>query len=567
MSARAAARIFAVAVAFAACGPAWAQTGIARTKHNLTATGPGLVRSSAQSGTCAFCHVQHNAAPTRGLWSGKLPAVTYQIYASSTLRAHVDQPTGSSRLCLSCHDGVLAMANPRTVAKTKDAGWLGRLTGRSDLGRDLSSSHPISFVYDSALALRRGDLADPATLPATVRLDDKRQVQCTSCHDPHEDRQSDFLRVENRSGALCLACHRPKGWKSSAHATSGATWNGRGASPWPESAFASVSQNACQSCHRSHGAAHPERLLARADETANCTVCHAGSVAAKNVASEFLKPLHHPIDESAWVHDPAESPLNMPPHVACADCHNAHAANGAPGIAPAVPGSLRGVAGLTLAGTPVAEATFEYEVCAKCHGVREPTSPGILRQSGTRNIRLKIDPSNASYHPVATAGANRGVRGLEPGYTVSSLITCTSCHNNDDWTPGGASPRGPHGSRFEPLIAREYQMNDPNVESYQNYGLCYGCHNRTFLITDQAGTFSHKLHVADRKAPCAACHDAHGSRVNGHLIDFMLRDRTGKPVVSPSSTQHRLQYVSLGPGRGQCYLSCHGVNHEPKSYP
>jgi hypothetical protein len=37
-------------------------------------------------------------------------------------------------------------------------------------------------------------------------------------------------------------------------------------------------------------------------------------------------------------------------------------------------------------------------------------------------------------------------------------------------------------------------------------------------------------------------------------------------VVSPSRAG-RLEYVSLGPGRGQCYLACHGKNHEPEAYP
>ena len=40
-------------------------------------------------------------------------------------------------------------------------------------------------------------------------------------------------------------------------------------------------------CHRTHSAGRGPRLLARALETENCTVCHAGNVAQKNVADEF----------------------------------------------------------------------------------------------------------------------------------------------------------------------------------------------------------------------------------------------------------------------------------------
>jgi hypothetical protein len=137
---------------------------------------------------------------------------------------------------------------------------------------------------------------------------------------------------------------------------------------------------------------------------------------------------------------------------------------------------------------------------------------------------------------------------------------------NDDWTAAGTSPAGPHGSRFELILERQYQTSDPTVESAQNHDLCYQCHNRSFLTSDQAGTFPHNRHLATVQAPCAACHDAHGSRQNAHLIDFMLRDRSGRTVVSPSQAQGRLEYMSLGPGHGQCYLQCHGVNHEPRSY-
>ena len=543
-----------------------AQTQIARTKHNLTATGPGAFRSEGAGGTCVFCHTPHNANPTRGLWNRTLPAITYRLYESNTLQAQLHQPTGSSRLCLSCHDGILAMANLRVSPRGAPIS-LGPLTGLSALGSDLSHDHPVSFVYDSALALRRGDLVDPLALPSAIRLDDKRELQCTSCHDAHDDRQPKFLRMDNRSGALCMSCHRPRNWSGSAHATSTATWKGIGTNPWPQGAFSTVAQNACLNCHRSHAAAHRQRLLAQSVEPANCTVCHGGSVASKNIEAEFAKPLHHPIEVNQWVHEPGENPNTMPRHVACTDCHDPHAAGSAMGAPLAASGPLHGVSGVTASGSSVAKAAFEYEVCSKCHGVREPTTPGITRQSGTRNIRLKIDPANRSYHPVATSGVNATIVGLDPGYTASSVMTCTSCHNNDDWTPTGTSPRGPHGSRYEPILGWQYQTNDPTAESSQNYALCYQCHNRSILLGNQSQTFAHNRHVVDKQVSCAVCHDAHGSRQNAHLIDFMLRDRTGRSVVGASTAQHRLEYISLGPGRGQCYLSCHGVNHEPKSYP
>jgi len=546
--------------------PAIAQTQVANTKHNLSVTGPGNVQSAQAGSTCVACHVLHDPAPMRAQWNHKTPGTTYQIYSSTSLIAKVDQPTGTSRICLSCHDGLLAVsipgkANGNALAK------LAPLTGKASLGTNLSANHPISFVYDSALAMRQGELADPKSLPSTIRLDDKHEMQCTSCHDAHEDRQAKFLRMDGRFAPLCTSCHKQHRWNGSVHATSSATWKGGGTNPLLPGAPSTVAENACMSCHRPHAAGHPERLLAQASEPGNCTSCHGGSMAQKNIEVEFMKPLRHPIETNQWVHEPRENPLAMNRHVACTDCHNAHAAVNAPGAPPAVSGRLFGVSGLSISGAPVSEAQYEYEVCSKCHGVREPTTLGLTRQSGTRNIRVKIDPANASYHPIATMGTNTSVLGLQAGYTSSSMIGCSSCHNNDDWSPSGVAPSGPHGSRFDPILQRQYLTQDPTAESAQSFDLCYQCHNRSFLINDQAHAFPHNRHVVTKQTPCAACHDAHGSRQNAHLIDFMLRDKSGKSVVTRSAVQGRLEYISTGPGRGQCYLQCHGVNHEPKSYP
>jgi predicted CXXCH cytochrome family protein len=555
--------VVALAVACVAAGAARAQTQVSLTKHNLTPSGPGTVRTTVPSGVCVFCHTPHNANPTRGLWNTALPSVTYQLYASSTARALLNQPTGSSRLCLSCHDGVLAPGNLRVPPKGASFTF-SVLTGAASLGTDLRASHPVSFVYDSALAVSRGQLADPASLPAAVRLDASQQLQCTSCHDPHEDRRPMFLRTDTRYGALCTSCHQVSHWVGSTHAVSTANWNGNGASPWPADAFATVAENACVNCHRSHAAGHGERLLAQSDEPLNCTSCHAGTVAAKNVQQQFLKPFRHDVASAQWTHAPGESPSAMTRHVACEDCHNAHAVSSAPGTPPLVSGRLRGVQGVTVTGAAVAEASFEYEVCSKCHGLAEPTTLGLARAGGTRNIRLKIDPSNASFHPLAAAGKNPAIVDLEPGYTAMSLVNCTSCHTTDDATP--LAPQGPHGSINEWLLGWQYLTSDPVSESSATYALCYQCHNRSILIGDQAHTFHHNSHVVTGQASCATCHDAHGSRPNAHLIDFMLRDRTGKVVVSPSASLGRLEYTPLGTGHGQCYLMCHGVNHEPLAY-
>ena len=77
-----------------------AQTDIAKTVHNLTPEGPGAMKETVKTGLCVFCHTPHNANPASAMWNKDLPGITYQLYTSSTLRADLKQPTGSSRLCL-----------------------------------------------------------------------------------------------------------------------------------------------------------------------------------------------------------------------------------------------------------------------------------------------------------------------------------------------------------------------------------------------------------------------------------------------------------------------------------
>ena len=256
----------------------------------------------------------------------------------------------------------------------------------------------------------------------------------------------------------------------------------------------------------------------------------------------------------------------MPRHVTCADCHNPHVSDSSPGVAPVVSGRLKGVPGVTADGTYLREATNEYEVCSRCHGFTEPSTPGIQRAEATRIVRVKIDPSNASFHPIAAVGRNAMMTGLLSGYTATSRIGCTDCHNDSDWVAGSNMPRGPHASRYAPILARDYVTADLTPESTANYDLCYQCHDRGQFVTPQATGFPHAVHVVDQQAPCAVCHDAHGSRQNAHLINFMLRDQDGREVVSANASG-QIDYVSTGAGRGTCSLRCHGADHAARAYP
>src|SRR5436190_4700778 len=297
---------------------------ILSSKHDLSAAGPGDIRATIEAEVCMFCHTPHRGTGELPLWNHTLSTATYRTYESSTTKATIGQPTGASKLCLSCHDGTVAlgMVSSRSTTIPMRNNVTRMPVGPSNLGTDLSDDHPISFVYNSTLVASDGQLKDPAALTDKVRLDSTGQMQCTSCHDPHNNQYGKFLVEDNRGSTLCIRCHDFIFWQESSHRNSNKTWNGNGSNPWPHTSLTTVADNACESCHAPHAAGTKPRLLNWSDEEKNCYVCHSGTVAAKNIQAEFNKFSTHPILNTTGVHDPAEDLVNPPRHVECADCHN-----------------------------------------------------------------------------------------------------------------------------------------------------------------------------------------------------------------------------------------------------
>ncbi len=162
--------------------------------------------------TCAVCHTKEEGTKSSlksTLWDHNYKTTEYKIYQSNTLDAVVGQPTGISKLCLSCHDGTIALNNfGGSIEESR------YIKGKALLGTDLSDNHPVSFVYDSHLALVDGELYDPAStesgLGKTIQKDllVDNQLHCTSCHDVHNMMGNDNLLVKgNKKSSLCLTCH------------------------------------------------------------------------------------------------------------------------------------------------------------------------------------------------------------------------------------------------------------------------------------------------------------------------------------------------------------------------
>ncbi|MCP5044315.1 MAG: cytochrome c3 family protein [bacterium] len=204
----------------------------------LLASGVGTISSEPQRERCSICHTPRAQEPvdraeTGVLWNASATSEpNWQMYASDpALLEWIDgtiepAPTGSSKVCLGCHDGVTAVnqsdgrstgSDPPSVYSALDA-RPSVATGRTAAG--FTNNHPISITYAWT---RDSQLHNPAYAimgdGRTVQsLLEGGRVECATCHDvhatdPHANRA--MLRTGNagadRSGGgasdLCLVCH------------------------------------------------------------------------------------------------------------------------------------------------------------------------------------------------------------------------------------------------------------------------------------------------------------------------------------------------------------------------
>lgn len=206
---------FAISLLLVAAVPAVAGT-ITGSRHDFT--------TQAWSGgrICVACHAPHQTDTTitdAPLWSHATSAATFTLYSSPTMTATVSQPGGGSKLCMSCHDGTVAVNSFGGVTGTT------MISAANNLGTNLKGSHPIGFTYNTALATADGSLFDPAVKTVTIGSGTQTRtgtinamllyggkMECDSCHDVHNTftvgpAGSGLVKVDPAGSNICIACH------------------------------------------------------------------------------------------------------------------------------------------------------------------------------------------------------------------------------------------------------------------------------------------------------------------------------------------------------------------------
>jgi predicted CXXCH cytochrome family protein len=238
---------------------ATAQGAVQNTPHNMNKVfGANTIQDNQ---VCLPCHAPHNQPdPTQdALWNHVMPANGYTLYQTTPGFVESAAVVGldeTSKKCLSCHDGTVAVDSyggynfaTQTFGPTTGTHTLGAGTNTSAFvvgggTQDLSHDHPVGVVYpglsadkttftgtsynnplvDWSRSTYRGHDANDGTVTInytngtsnisaagggfTLGVTGTYQnvVGCGSCHTPHTYTYN-FLVVPNNNSQLCLTCH------------------------------------------------------------------------------------------------------------------------------------------------------------------------------------------------------------------------------------------------------------------------------------------------------------------------------------------------------------------------
>lgn len=499
--------------------PVWAQSvppgttdiieDIRITRHNLSSSGQGDVKVDPVTGTsevCIFCHTPHGASSTgtgfqAPIWNRNLPyrdTTGYALYDGAwsfsfegTLE-NPTKPTGFSRLCLSCHDGVIAIGSVinkpgsggfesnapatnslgiGTIATQTSAIGAGLLTGDTRvLGTNLQNDHAISFRFDSTLATSTDtELMDPGPPPTDINAvtplapaggyktgvkrypgdspTTNNQVQCTSCHNPHAVTYPKFLRAPRLQDA------GEKGFLP----------GGGPAVDHP------AGQIICLYCHRDPITGNPKPGWAQSTH-ALATAIRAAYPTTDNPATKHAE--NYDFD---GIHTVGQ--------VACRNCHDPHTAQGAKrlhregvdafGSGSAIENTCflchsPNTQSLSVTFLPAGDPTSGVNPRFQANGQRiapdiwtqfakdQSACAGLLGPGSA--MCLQLTPLAAGHEPVFIARSQEGVQLASAGVLLTPI--------NNEETPGSSSSDERHVECVD--CHNPHQVNSPNFVSVAN---------------------------------------------------------------------------------------------------
>jgi len=188
---------------------------------------------------CVWCHAPHHTLKPANyagdidylpLWNHRTTTMVYQTYTNgadepsdpnhlSQAERIANQPGSVSKLCLSCHDGTVAVNEygflPGDIKSsgTRKGDTAKFIQGQYKIGEggNLTNHHPIGFDYE-AVASVDDEIALPSATMGNYRIGDllwAGKMECTTCHDVHNTKNTGekFLWKSDKNSEFCLTCH------------------------------------------------------------------------------------------------------------------------------------------------------------------------------------------------------------------------------------------------------------------------------------------------------------------------------------------------------------------------
>ncbi len=465
-------------------------SNVAATKHNLSSSSPnkvaGAVYSTTETQICVFCHTPH--AATSGvtpLWNRTLSVAAYTGYTSSSLDAaatgvqtpaYTGLPGGNSKLCLSCHDGTVAIGAVNVVnsVATGIAGMTGggpsvttgTYTGASMptgtnissgtdaqkvttgftgvIGTNLTNDHPISMDFTTALATRDGELRAvdanqqfPAGTGATISprkvgavtytpllplentgTGSLGQVQCSACHDPHIQETN----AATLGDQMFLRLNR---FQEAA----------------PAAAFNSTNDIICLGCHDKNGADGSWAFSSHGSAT----------VATQTYKAATLTPRQFPANKTVW-------------SASCVNCHNGHAPQGATHLlSEGTDGAFIGGASAVVGGVRQGGNAASENTCYQCHTLAANSI--ITSTAPLIDIQTEMTTGSTTKHPVTVVAT---AEKHDIGGNFTDTVNCTTANNKC----------GADGIESQVKLGRTALAN--------RHAECTDCHNPHRIIKEES---------------------------------------------------------------------------------
>ena len=184
-------------------------------------------------GACAICHTPHRASRTRLLWNHTLPPGDTFVFSPEEPATNGGTPLptispsyrGPTSMCLSCHDGSVAIGD---INWYDSKAWAGssaiikKTQGRIGYHHPVAVPYPFQGMRNSYNRVTTGlnvDISkfvpDPKAGGARLFRDlggdivagtaiGASGIECSSCHDPHN---GPAVKEDKLLRARCEACH------------------------------------------------------------------------------------------------------------------------------------------------------------------------------------------------------------------------------------------------------------------------------------------------------------------------------------------------------------------------